>query len=394
MVSDACEAVTGPAWNELWMRKSPTTPGRHQRVGDPVDEDVAPPLGHQRHELLGEGGRQREEDGTRRAEHGRPEPSGPGEPESGEDGGGQAPITTKTDDPGVPAGDHSPPAGRRHHQEGGQSAGGGGRPAPLPPGQVVAEPDAEDQDQEEQLGGDDGLHRAQLAEPQCPGLEQEPDADHGDPEEPDGVGEGVADQLDAHHRVGRRVLHADALEDGAQGVGQGGQHGEDVSHVQCLPQAPVGARRPPCPDAAGAIGAAGSGPAPAAGPGYAGPARRSRAPTRRGPGHDRHAARRVDRRRGRRHARAVRGGGPGVPRRQRRAPSRGDLRVGPGIREREPLSRADPRAAGRPTWPPRGPGPRRCSTPGSAGSPGPPSTAAAACRRTTSGSGPGGRRTT
>ena len=116
-----------------------------------------------------------------------------------------------------------PATGGGHHQEGGEAAGRGDRSAPLPPSQGETEPSAEDEHDEQELGGHDGLYRAQLAEVEGTAWSRKPTAIMARPRNQMALEKGVADQAHAHHGVRRSVLDPDALEDGTQCIGHPGQ---------------------------------------------------------------------------------------------------------------------------------------------------------------------------
>ena len=135
-------------------------------------------------------------------------------------------------------------------------------PEPLLPAQAVAEPDGQDQQQEEQLGGEDGLDDAELAEAQGGGLQPELHQHEGEADEPDPPLDGVGHQAQPQGgRLGGR-LDADPLEDRGQGVDEGGSGCQQVGHAPVVLANHPGARTP-----AGAPGRVGRTRRPRARPG-------------------------------------------------------------------------------------------------------------------------------
>jgi hypothetical protein len=110
---------------------------------------------------------------------------------------------------------------RRHQEEGAEAGHDGGRTDPLLPAQVVPEPDAEDEQQEQQLGGEHRLDDAQLAEAERGGLQPEHDQHQPEADQPDAPFEGVGHQAPAHGRRLGGGLDADPLQHRGQCVDEG-----------------------------------------------------------------------------------------------------------------------------------------------------------------------------
>jgi hypothetical protein len=78
---------------------------------------------------------------------------------------------------------------------------------------VVAEPDHQDDQEEQQLGGQHRLHHAQLAHAERCSLQAEDHQHQGEADQPDAPLEGVGHQTPAHGGGSWSVLHPDPLED-------------------------------------------------------------------------------------------------------------------------------------------------------------------------------------
>ena len=93
--------------------------------------------------------------------------------------------------------------------------------------QVVAEPNGEDEQQEQQLGREHRLHRTQLTVLQRSGHESELHEAEGKPDEPDPLPNGMTDEARLEGGRLRCRLDANALQHRCERVGECGKCGED-----------------------------------------------------------------------------------------------------------------------------------------------------------------------
>ncbi len=99
----------------------------------------------------------------------------------------------------------------------------GHRAQPLLPSEPEAEPAAEDEQQEQELGGQHGLDHAELAEPEGGGLQPEDDQHQPEPDEPDAPPDGMGHQAEAEGGRLGRGLDPDPLEHRGQGIDESGE---------------------------------------------------------------------------------------------------------------------------------------------------------------------------
>jgi acyl-CoA dehydrogenase len=105
----------------------------------------------------------------------------------------------------------------------------------LAPSQRLAEPHAEDGDEEGQLQGEDGLDGGQVAEVQRQELEQEGGDHYAEAHEPHSAADGIRQQAEPEDCLLGGRLYAHPLQDGGQGIGERRSHGEHVGHRRFLP---------------------------------------------------------------------------------------------------------------------------------------------------------------
>ena len=89
-----------------------------------------------------------------------------------------------------------PPLGVGGQEEAGEPADDGGRTQPFEPAQPVAEPHGQDEQQEEELGGEDGLDDAELAEAEGGGLQPEDHQHEREADQPDATPEGMGHEAE------------------------------------------------------------------------------------------------------------------------------------------------------------------------------------------------------
>jgi len=117
-------------------------------------------------------------------------------------------------------------------QEAGQPSRRGERPDPLPRGDGEPEPRGEDEYEEQELCGEDGLDLAQVAQVQCERLTEER-TDHDDEaEQPDTPTEGMGDQTQVQCGLIRGVFNPHSLQDAGDGIRQRRRQGQDVDHLR------------------------------------------------------------------------------------------------------------------------------------------------------------------
>ena len=137
------------------------------------------------------------------------------------DSDGRAQDDGEGGDPPAPQpGDQVPAGGDGHGQEQGQAGGGHDGTGPLLPAQLLAEPEGQDGHQERELQGQDGLDDRQAPDMEGEGLEEESGDETHAAEQPHLAAHGIGDQAEVQRVLGRGILHAHALEDGGEGIGQ------------------------------------------------------------------------------------------------------------------------------------------------------------------------------
>ncbi len=146
--------------------------GDGQTIGLPMDEHLRPVGRHIVADGLDQGGRERKPDGPGGAEHGGPPPPGPAE---GQEHGQHhhSPTDGRHDDPVEGCRHLISTAGLGKDKESGKASGGGKTPQPLTQSDPESKPGGQQEHDEQQLGGQDGLHLAQISEMEGHGLEQE-----------------------------------------------------------------------------------------------------------------------------------------------------------------------------------------------------------------------------
>jgi len=94
----------------------------------------------------------------------------------------------------------------------------GGQPLAHP--HVEAEPHRQQHDEEEQLGGEEGLHLGESPEVQGNRLEQEGSDHEAEPRQPDATAQRMGEQRQLERGVVGRVLEAHPLQNAGQRIGQ------------------------------------------------------------------------------------------------------------------------------------------------------------------------------
>ena len=197
--SAVCEAAIGPAWKAFWARNTERQPADGEGVGLPVHREraVQSPATMSPTDLMSAAVKAnptapaapnmaaRHHRGPRRARstvtHHHPAADGAGR------------RSTR-----ALVGASSPAVGLGEDEESGQPAGGGERTRSTP-GDAIAEPEpgGQEEHEEQELGGQDGLDLAEVTEVEGDRLAQERPHHDGESDQPDPALEGVGHQAQA-----------------------------------------------------------------------------------------------------------------------------------------------------------------------------------------------------
>jgi hypothetical protein len=195
-----------------------------------VDEDGDPVLGEVVADGLDEGSRESESDGAGRAEEGCSPPAGSSQRQ--DDGDGHGTSARCRGNAPLPRGRGGASRTRvGEDEETRESRTGGKRSEVLTRTNLETEPHGQDEDQEQQLEGQDGLDFGELPEVQCDRLEEEREDHENKPQQPDASAERMRQETQSQRGFRRRVFHPHALEDAGERIGYCSTEGTDEDHV-------------------------------------------------------------------------------------------------------------------------------------------------------------------